>query len=536
MRTKLIILFLLVSYSVLAMPDKMPGMYVSDFVSAIPNNVKMQMESQFAAFDRQTSIEIAVAVVPTLEGMDPNQYSTALFNKWGIGKKSTNNGVLIMWCPSERSYFVTPGYGMEGVLTDADCRKLIDAYWLPSLKAGNGADGLLNFTKEIIKFIGPYAPEQKREYLAAQAKIDQENFVSAMWSIVYFIVGCGIFAFLYFQWRKEKKEKQRLEDAKAKLVGVVDEIKGMEKRLTMLMDVPKYKMVFDMLSSFKSEYESKSSINQSMMVAKIDDLEMYNKKLYDKISDVSQAIAKLESENVYRSKMLKYAGSVNVTKNAILDGLSFATETARLIESRWSKSVWNSGANLNGDIFQILNTIPQRLADVTKNATDLENAARAWDLHSAQAIEMKIVQALNFGNIVSAPSSVMRKCTEDKEWLTQKVSAVKNLISSTRSAVNSSDVSSSTKSNFYALEKELLPDPASNNPITERQRVESLISKLENVKSKAGREKSEAESDRSTSPYSSISIGGSGGGGYGGGGGYSGGGGMSGGAGAGGTY
>ncbi len=93
------------------------------------------------ALEADTSAEVAVVTVPSIGDEVPREFATALFNAWGVGKKGKDNGVLIVHVLDQRRVEIETGYGVEGTLTDARAKRIIDEVTIPFFKAGSFADG-----------------------------------------------------------------------------------------------------------------------------------------------------------------------------------------------------------------------------------------------------------------------------------------------------------------------------------------------------------------------------------------------------------
>jgi uncharacterized protein len=96
-----------------------PPRLVNDFVNILSATEREALERKLVAFDDSTSNQITIAIVRSLDGYDISEYSFALGRKWGIGQRGKNNGILILWSPSDRKYFIATGYGLEGAVPDA---------------------------------------------------------------------------------------------------------------------------------------------------------------------------------------------------------------------------------------------------------------------------------------------------------------------------------------------------------------------------------------------------------------------------------
>src|ERR1022692_1215314 len=96
-----------------------PSGFVNDFANQLPVSTVQALEKKLRDYERATGNEIAVAVVPSLNGMLVDDYARELFHTWGVGKRALNNGVLFVWAPKERRIRIEVGLGLQGVLTDA---------------------------------------------------------------------------------------------------------------------------------------------------------------------------------------------------------------------------------------------------------------------------------------------------------------------------------------------------------------------------------------------------------------------------------
>lgn len=95
------------------------------------------------ALEQQTGIETVVAVVPSIGNEDCFDFSHRLLNEWGIGKKGKNNGLVILLVTDQRCIQFYTGYGLEGDLPDAICKRIQTREMIPYLKDGNWNDGMV---------------------------------------------------------------------------------------------------------------------------------------------------------------------------------------------------------------------------------------------------------------------------------------------------------------------------------------------------------------------------------------------------------
>ena len=119
-----------------------PQGYVSDFAGVFPAAQRAALETFLTDLERQTGVEIAVVAVPSLEGGEVDDFTNRLFQKWRIGKKGKDNGVMILAAIQDRKARIEVGYGLESVLPDAAAGRILREQMFPLFKQGRYADGL----------------------------------------------------------------------------------------------------------------------------------------------------------------------------------------------------------------------------------------------------------------------------------------------------------------------------------------------------------------------------------------------------------
>jgi len=136
-------------------PDRpVPPRLVNDFAGMLSGQEIAILEQKLVAFSDSTSTQIAIVIVPSLNGYDKSDYAQRLAEKWGIGIKGLNNGVLILVKPktadSNGQVFIAQGYGLEGIIPDLTCSEIVDQEILPSFRAGDYFNGLSNAASTIM--------------------------------------------------------------------------------------------------------------------------------------------------------------------------------------------------------------------------------------------------------------------------------------------------------------------------------------------------------------------------------------------------
>ena len=97
-----------------------PTGYVNDFASVLSPSTKSSLENLCTQVDRQAHAQIAVVTIKTLDGdQSIEEFATALEDKWKVGPKGTDRGVLMIFVMTPRRGRIEVGYGLEGILNDA---------------------------------------------------------------------------------------------------------------------------------------------------------------------------------------------------------------------------------------------------------------------------------------------------------------------------------------------------------------------------------------------------------------------------------
>jgi uncharacterized protein len=125
-----------------------PAGYVNDFAELIDPKVQLQIDAVCTDLEKQRKTQMAIVTVESLEGMSIKEFSTELFQKWGVGLKETNRGVLVLLSKGDRQWRLTVGVGLESVLTDEEAAKL-GAEMRPMLRTGEYGEALLYVAKKI---------------------------------------------------------------------------------------------------------------------------------------------------------------------------------------------------------------------------------------------------------------------------------------------------------------------------------------------------------------------------------------------------
>ena len=115
---------------------------VNDYSAILSDSERNELEQRLVAFDDSTSNQILIIITPSLHDCEIMELGTRIGTTWGVGQNNLSNGVVILIKSKtdDEPYgdvAILPGYGLEGALPDAFCRRIIDDVMIDPLAAGN---------------------------------------------------------------------------------------------------------------------------------------------------------------------------------------------------------------------------------------------------------------------------------------------------------------------------------------------------------------------------------------------------------------
>lgn len=134
--------------------------YVSDPTSILSPAATDTINAILGRLEKSTGIETAVVMLPSIGENDIFDFSTSLFRKWGIGKKKSDNGLLILFVMDQHKVRFSTGYGIEGTMTDAKSKRIQTQYMVPAFKRSDWDKGMVDGVRAAAKVLdGSMEPE-----------------------------------------------------------------------------------------------------------------------------------------------------------------------------------------------------------------------------------------------------------------------------------------------------------------------------------------------------------------------------------------
>jgi uncharacterized protein len=140
------ILFLFVfgfGFSQFQIPDKpslQKGVY--DYIDLLPDSQENSLTQKLKSYSDSTSTQIVMVIINSTDGEEINYLGAQWGQKWGIGQGDEDNGILLILAKEDRKVAINTGYGVEGALTDAMSKRIIEQIIIPEFKTGDYYSGL----------------------------------------------------------------------------------------------------------------------------------------------------------------------------------------------------------------------------------------------------------------------------------------------------------------------------------------------------------------------------------------------------------
>jgi len=124
-----------------------------DYIGLLSSNEKTALEKKLIQYSDSTSTQIVMIVINSTKGEDISLLGAKWGQKWGIGQKGKDNGILILLAKEDRKVDINTGYGIESIISDRDAKKIIERIMIPEFKKENYYGGLNKGTDIIFKML-----------------------------------------------------------------------------------------------------------------------------------------------------------------------------------------------------------------------------------------------------------------------------------------------------------------------------------------------------------------------------------------------
>jgi len=267
---------------------------VSDYAGKLSQAQIAELTSLIRNYQRQTSIEIAVVIVDSLQGQSARDYAIGIGNSWGVGKADRNNGIVLLWAPHERAYALRIADGLSQDLSDADATNLTHNNLLPSFRREDYYGGLKKTVGAVMRSLGNEGWEERLQLR------QQKSHSAVAWLIPALVTGLGISAVVVVVIYRRGKRNLQLQEMAAVPDSIANNLRVAQQNasgIQQLLDDFKKEMPEQDLTQFTTELAGQpdriAKINTDLATLNVADVTFYQELLGTK--DRSEAEANLLS-------------------------------------------------------------------------------------------------------------------------------------------------------------------------------------------------------------------------------------------------
>ena len=193
-------------------PRQANGAWVTDMADMLSLADEDKLNGMLSALEAENGDEMAIVTVPdTAPAATPKAFATELFNQWDIGKAGTDNGVLFLVSEGDRRVEIEVGYGLEGLLTDAEAGNIIRTKITPQFKRGNFDQGILKGTESLISVL-------KGEALVpviTQPTSEQSGYLGLFVMLGFVVAGAALCFLRVGESEKSRRNRRRNRNRRA---------------------------------------------------------------------------------------------------------------------------------------------------------------------------------------------------------------------------------------------------------------------------------------------------------------------------------
>jgi uncharacterized protein len=183
--TAFLLAFQLVSSQNSVFPEK-PIAWVNDYAKLLSANEANALNSKLGYYEDSTSTQIFVVTLDDHGDQPISMLAAEIGQKWGVGQKGKENGMLILIYPADRQIWISTGYGLEEFIPDAVNKRIIETEIKPAFKNGQYYQGLDNATTVMMNLLsGVFKASQYKKSPAEGGAIGGIIFLIILFLLIF---------------------------------------------------------------------------------------------------------------------------------------------------------------------------------------------------------------------------------------------------------------------------------------------------------------------------------------------------------------
>lgn len=168
--------------------------YVTDPTGILSISATDSLNAVCRLLEKQTGIETAIVMLPSIGENDSFDFGYQLFRKWGIGKKKNDNGLLVLFVQDQHKIRFVTGYGIEGYLPDALCKRIQQRYMIPAFRQGDYDNGMVRGMAAVYNTL--------KDSMKPDGSSTND---SPLWNYVFLVVAILSFILIPYQMRRRQE-------------------------------------------------------------------------------------------------------------------------------------------------------------------------------------------------------------------------------------------------------------------------------------------------------------------------------------------
>jgi uncharacterized protein len=171
---------------------------VVDDAGVLDEGTRAALTQKLAEFEAKSADQFVVVTLKSLQGTSIEDFGVELGRHWQIGQRDKNNGVLLIVAPNERRVRIEVGYGLEGALTDAVSRLIIENGITPRFRAGDFAGGITRGVDDIISVLSGDAEEWKARAARRPDTVSPTDSTrnDSIWPVIWVVLVVMVVVFI----------------------------------------------------------------------------------------------------------------------------------------------------------------------------------------------------------------------------------------------------------------------------------------------------------------------------------------------------
>lgn len=515
-----------------------PVNYLTDIGGFIDDSKEPEINNFIYDYAQKTSVEICIITVPSLGGEDPFQYSLDEFNKIKVGKKASNNGILIMVSMEDRKWEIRTGYGLEGLLPDIICSRIGQDIIIPNFKNKDYYSGLMGAVREIGKNIDKN-PEDIKRFQKEQEEKESVHRRETWTDVGFAYLILAMISTLFILVRRKYRNVEDMMDVVSDKLEVIRKMKDKASRSgTIEVDLlyNKFMSIVNRNLSTINQVEGDSEKPKFYQIGKHVDFLINQKNRIKSIEGIHTEIQ--EAYQVWQDKKNRLDNIKSTVSNFNLSSIMSSIEVGF---AAWNTLRDEYGVNVNYDS----DVLKSKASQLDKLINDVDDAYNNSLSDAEKILNYYNLDEYSISQQTSSINQTLKTYKSAESMVNDWRSLIKKSVSNSRSYIRwaesgeekdlqnivdkiSSDMSGYSKKNIMSAKSNLEKGLNDIDKIVrkwkdrkeeeegERVRIRSIISQKEEDEKRRHEADERSSSSSSSSSFDGFGGGSSGGGGSGG--------------------